>query len=122
MTIKLQCHCGNIGMEVKQLPDLLGDCNCSICRRYKSLWGYYAPEDVTITGEELSSYIWGDKDVDFRRCSNCGCVTHYITTDKCPTKILAVNFRMADPGVYKTVTIRAIDGASNGAPGCSEKI
>ncbi|MGF1733479.1 GFA family protein [Photobacterium kasasachensis] len=110
--MKLQCHCGNIQITVKQLPKELGDCNCSICRRYKALWGYYTPDDVVVKGGEVSSYIWGDKDVEFKRCSHCGCITHYVSTTKCPEKIVAVNFRMAEEKVYQSVKIRKIDGAS----------
>ena len=54
MASKLQCHCGNIGIEVERLLDLLGDCNCSICRLYKSLWGYYAPPVHYIIKWQLS--------------------------------------------------------------------
>jgi len=114
MSIVLKCHCGNIEFTVKQLPEYLGDCNCSICRRYNALWGYYPPElvSISIQGEGSDSYLWGDKEVDFQRCKNCGCITHYTTTELCPEIICAINFRMAAPELYKEVPVKKIDGAS----------
>ncbi len=114
MTIKAKCHCGKIEIAVDVLPDYLGHCNCSICSRYEALWGYYQPKMVTIDTSDAgtSTYIWGDKEVEFHRCKNCGCITHYLTTDLCPDKVVAVNFRMVDSSIYKDVPVKEIDGAS----------
>ena len=61
MSIYAKCHCGRIEISVAELPEYLGHCNCSICRRYEALWGYYPPEVVTINsnGFRTASYIWG---------------------------------------------------------------
>jgi hypothetical protein len=114
MVISAQCHCGNVRITADALPEYLGDCNCSICRRYKALWGYYSPVSVSVeTGDGGTvSYIWGDRQVDFRRCRNCGCITHYVTTELCPTRVVAINFRMVEPALFKNVRIKKIDGAS----------
>ena len=75
--MKVSCHCGNIQLEAN-LPAQVIICNCSICSRYQALWGYYSPEQVSIQvgekGEDF--YIWGDKLLEFVRCTGCGCVTH----------------------------------------------
>jgi hypothetical protein len=114
MSISAKCHCGQIEIIVRELPEYLGHCNCSICRRYEALWGYYPPDAVSINlnGSRTSSYIWGDREVEFHRCENCGCITHYSTTELCPEPIVAVNFRMVEPSLYKQVFIKEIDGAS----------
>lgn len=114
MTISAKCHCGQIEIIVAELPEYLGHCNCSICRRYEALWGYYSPETVLIklNGSGTSSYIWGDREVEFQRCENCGCITHYTTTVLFPESIAAVNFRMVEPSLYKHIFIKEIDGAS----------
>ena len=114
MTITARCHCGDVEITADSLPEFLGDCNCSICRRYKALWGYYAPESVSIKtrGDATVAYIWGDREVAFQHCRNCGCITHYVTTELCPTRVVAVNFRMVDPALYENVRIKKIDGAS----------
>lgn len=66
-----------------------------------------------ISGSDgTSKYIWGDKEVEFHRCNNCGCITHYVTTELCSTDILAINFRMVDSAIYKDVKIKEIDGAA----------
>jgi hypothetical protein len=78
--MQLSCHCGNVKVEV-EMPERVTHCNCSICSRYMSLWGYYDPEQpkVSIGSYGTDSYSWGDKELDFIRCSHCGCVTHYRT-------------------------------------------
>ncbi|MFV8783645.1 GFA family protein [Microbulbifer sp. SA54] len=109
-----RCHCGNISIEVAELPTEVTSCNCSLCRRYAGLWAYYAPGEVNIhyKDTEKSVYIWGDRDIEHHRCHHCGCVTHYITTEKCPVKRVAVNARMADPELLATLKVRQVDGAS----------
>lgn len=38
---KASCHCGKVRIEIGTLPATVTDCNCSLCRRYGALWGYY---------------------------------------------------------------------------------
>jgi hypothetical protein len=66
--ITARCHCGDVEITADALPEILGDCNCSICRRYKALWGYYAPGSVSIKtrGDATAAYIWGDREVAFQ--------------------------------------------------------
>ena len=115
MSIEAKCHCGNIQILVPQLPDTITSCNCSICRRYGALWAYYRPEDVKLNChiEKSVFYIWGDKEVEFHRCSLCGCVTHYVTTEKCDERIFAVNARMLAPEQMRAISVREVDGASS---------
>ncbi|EPJ47850.1 MAG: hypothetical protein OFPII_09200 [Osedax symbiont Rs1] len=109
--MKIQCHCANIVIEVDK-PARVTQCNCSICSRYHSLWGYYAPEQVKIFigASGSDSYAWGDKELDFVRCSDCGCVTHYQTQPGQGTPRVAVNFGM-DRKAVNDVPIRYFDGA-----------
>ena len=118
MKITATCHCGNISLTAGTLPAQLGDCNCSLCSRYKALWGAYHPEAVSvdIKDEGISAYAWGDKQIDFMSCANCHCITHYLTTSQCPQRILAVNFRLVPTDLYTDVPIQKIDGASWPAP------
>ncbi|WP_431686693.1 hypothetical protein [Hahella sp. NBU794] len=48
----------------------------------------------------------------FHRCNLCGCVTHYVTTPKCPEKVVAVNMNMAPLDVLAAIPVREIDGAN----------
>jgi len=111
--MELTCHCGNVSITLPGHPKEAGECNCSICRRYAAVWAYFSPEQVQIKlNEKTAFYCWGDKEVEFHRCDVCGCLTHYITTEKCPDEILAVNMRMAENEILSSLYIRKIDGAS----------
>jgi hypothetical protein len=107
-----QCHCGNISFSVPEKPDTLTECNCSMCHRYGSRWAYYKPADVTVTVKTTptETYQWGDKMIDFHHCSNCGCLTHYTSTDPSSDR-LAINTRMCSLEDTKDIPIRLFDGA-----------
>ncbi|MGL1053802.1 hypothetical protein ACSTD8_21925, partial [Vibrio vulnificus] len=32
--MKLTCHCENVTLILSEIPTEVGECNCSICRRY----------------------------------------------------------------------------------------
>ncbi|MBY5947657.1 GFA family protein [Photobacterium rosenbergii] len=111
--MELTCHCGNVNIKLESPPSEVGECNCSICRRYAASWAYFSPKQVEVTcSEETDFYCWGDKEVEFHRCSICGCLTHYVTTEKCDSNILAVNMKMAENEVLAAIPVRKIDGAS----------
>jgi hypothetical protein len=112
-TLKLTCHCENIQIDVAP-PSQVTSCNCSVCSRYKALWGYYDPQNVKIhvgdAGENI--YIRGDKELEFVRCAKCGCVTHYRTLPGQPDPRVAVNFGMAAEEAIAGVPVRYFDGKS----------
>ncbi|EHZ2552639.1 aldehyde-activating protein [Vibrio vulnificus] len=111
--MKLTCHCENVTLILSEIPTEVGECNCSICRRYSASWAYFSPEQVEVTMTKPTDfYCWGDKEVEFHRCSVCGCITHYVTTAKCLDKILAINMRMAEEEVLSGIAVRNINGAS----------
>lgn len=109
--MKLSCHCGNIEIDVNE-PGDLNCCNCSICSRYQALWGYYEPKFVQIhvgpAGESV--YIWNDREIEFVRCANCGCITHYRTVEGQPAPKIGVNFRMAPPENLGEIPVRYSNG------------
>lgn len=111
--MKIKCHCNNIEITVRQLPEQLTECNCSICRRYNSLWAYYLPEQVKIEiGDKGStSYSWNDKCIEFVFCNRCACVTHYQTLPNDPSPRIAVNFRMAKLQEIEGIKLRLFNGA-----------
>jgi hypothetical protein len=46
---------------------------------------------------ETEFYVWGEKEIQFHRCKNCGCVTHWKPTDpKREGDIFVVNCRMLE--------------------------
>jgi hypothetical protein len=112
--LRATCHCGDVQIEVSEMPDSLTQCNCSICRRYGALWAYFTIDSATVTHAKhaTSVYIWNDKDIEFVHCKTCGCLTHYEDTDKTGSYRVAVNARMMDPLIIEEIGIRVFDGAS----------
>lgn len=111
--IDLNCHCGAIKIEVPATTETVTSCNCSICRRYASLWAYFSPEVVNITAKlgSVGSYSWGDKMIDFHHCRNCGCITHYTSAPSSTKSKVAVNFRLLEAKMLGELKVRYFDGA-----------
>ena len=110
--MKVKCHCNNVIIEVDK-PKQLTECNCSICSRYMSLWGYYEVEEpkIEIGDYGTDSYSWGDQGLDFIRCKKCGCVTHYQTKEGQSDPRVAINFRLSI-ALVADVPVRYFDGAN----------
>ena len=111
--IEASCHCGAVKLEILSEPAEVTDCNCSICRRYGVLWAYYAPAHVSFIATEgaTQSYLWGDKSIEFHRCRNCGCVTHWAAANR-PADRMGVNARLMAPEVLAAAHLRRLDGAN----------
>jgi hypothetical protein len=75
--IHATCHCGAVRLSIPRAPDTLTNCDCSICRRYGTLWAYYTKDEVeVIAGPGVTERCaWGRKSIHFVRCATCGCVT-----------------------------------------------
>lgn len=112
--IEATCHCGNIVLSTEQLNETVTFCNCSICYRIGALWAYYGAEQVAVVQKlESKVYTWGDKLRAYHSCSICGCTTHYTQTLGNGTNRVAINTRMADPELYKSIPILNYDGAKS---------
>ena len=108
------CHCGAVRFEADlDLSAGTGRCNCSICRRYGTLWSYYAPKDVRISAgqDETARYLWGKRHLEFHRCRHCGCVTHWASVDRSVER-MGVNARLMAPEILAAARLRHTDGAS----------
>lgn len=107
------CHCGAVRIEIPRRPRSLTNCNCSICRRYGTLWAYYKASEVSITAapDTLSDYSWGERSIRFVRCNTCGCVTHWEPMQIKEGSRRGVNARNFDPAALGEVRIRKLDGA-----------
>jgi hypothetical protein len=112
--LKATCHCGAVSLEIPRRPRQLTSCNCSICRRYGTLWAYYKVGDVRIHAKPraMESYTWGDKRLTFVRCAKCGCITHWEPVQKKKRDRMGVNTRNLEPETIARVRIRHLDGAS----------
>lgn len=107
------CHCGAVRVEVPRKPRRLTLCNCSICRRYGTLWAYYKTDAVRVVAKRgaTESYVWGDKTLRFLRCATCGCVLCWQGIAKPASGRTGVNARNFDPAVIAGLRIRHFDGA-----------
>ncbi len=113
--MQLQCHCKNVQIELSDTPDSLTQCNCSLCHRYAALWGHFEAEkvDVSVRLKNTVEYIQGDRCIAFHFCPTCGCLTHYLTTDKVAEAKVVINFRMIEPAEIAGIKIRHFDGADS---------
>jgi hypothetical protein len=107
------CHCGAVRLVLPRRPRSLTACNCSICRRYGTLWAYYKAATVRIEHEPgaTAEYLWGDRRLRFVRCARCGCVTHWERAQRTPASRMGVNARLFEPEALGEVRIRRLDGA-----------
>ena len=110
--IEASCHCGAVKLEIQDSPLNVTECNCSICRRYGVLWAYYSPAHVRIVAKDSATeaYLWGEKSIEFRRCRNCGCVTHWAAAAQ-PADRMGVNARLMAPEILAAAQRRRLDGA-----------
>lgn len=89
-------------------------CNCSLCRRYGVLWAYAPRAEVTLKPEApaTDTYAWGGKNVDFHRCANCGCVTHWWPRSAKRDR-MGINIRLFDPQLIEDAEmVRKDSGAT----------
>lgn len=108
------CHCGAVQIEVPRKPRRLTNCNCSICRRYGTLWAYYKCAGVRILAKpgSTSRYSWGHKRLSFVRCKTCGCIMYWEPVQAKAGSMMGVNARNFEPGMIEGVRVRRLDGAS----------
>jgi hypothetical protein len=108
------CHCGAVRVDVPRKPRRLTSCNCSICRRYGTLWAYYSVRDVKVRAKraDLAGYAWGDKSLRFIRCAHCGCVMCWEPLPVADGGRMGVNARNLDPADIEGVRVRRLDGAA----------
>jgi hypothetical protein len=107
------CHCGAVRVTLPRRPRALTACNCSICRRYGTLWAYYQAAQVRIAHAPGATawYAWGERGIHFVRCATCGCVTHWEDARHPRSRRMGVNARLFDPEALGEVRIRRLDGA-----------
>lgn len=114
--MRAACHCGRSALTLSKLAASVTECNCSICRRYGTLWGYHHMEDVELSAlQYMSGYQWGDGALTFHRCSSCGCIMCWTLTkaDGAASTRMGVNYRMLESGAALRLPRKYFDGASS---------
>lgn len=96
--IEGSCHCGAVKWSFDGPLESATACNCSVCRRYGTLWAYgYEGEEIAVTGQ-TQAYGWGRRNLEFHFCPTCGCVAAWRGTSarEDGRRRIAVNLRLAD--------------------------
>ena len=117
MSYEARCHCGAFRLSVPYLPAKATRCNCSWCARVGGLWGYYAPDEVTIISAS-NDRIYDPSNM--KRHHFCGTCSGLIYNDipkwdpqtNRPTEVrqISVNLRMIDDPAVNEIPVREIDG------------
>ena len=118
--LTLSCHCGQLRVRTKKLPDYIHECNCSLCGKTGARWGYFHPSEVSVEGSvegAATGYCRRDKEepgacVNF--CATCGVTTHFVLTESAAARfgnvVMGVNMRLAEAGDLAGIELRYPDG------------
>ena len=114
--MKLFCLCGQSHVETSNRPDFIHECNCTLCSKSGAQWGYFHPDEVSVSGE-TQGYSRADKDApnaEIRFCAICGVTTHFVLTEgaigKFGNTMMGVNMRLANAADLAGIELRFPDG------------
>ncbi len=108
------CHCGSVSWELSVNPDSATACNCTVCRRYATLWAYgYENVDIRVSGK-TNIYQPGDF-LGVHFCASCGCVAYWRANapDDDGQRRIAVNLRLAEIADISDIRVRRFDGLNS---------
>ena len=109
------CHCGGAHWTLTGDPGRVTACNCTLCRRYGTLWAYdFENERITVAGS-TAFYTRADSDdpgLEILFCPTCSCVLAWrgkrVNSDG--RRRMAVNLRLAEPAAVAAIPIDHFDG------------
>lgn len=104
--------CNTVQLGVTRLPRQVTQCNCSVCRRYGTLWAYYRRSAVSITAPRgaLEDYAVRERGLKFVRCRSCGCVICWDGRGKGRDQRMGINTRLLDHALMAGVPVKVLDG------------
>lgn len=108
VAIEGTCICGAVTLAAARMPRKVTQCNCSVCRRYGTLWAYYRRKDARITGKR-EPYVVRRGGLRFMRCAACGCVTSW-EHKRGAGDWIALNARLFDHEKLAAIEISVLDG------------
>ena len=109
------CHCGGARWTLEGDPGPVTACNCTLCRRYGTLWAYdFEGERIRATGR-TTAYTRTDlarAGLETHFCPTCGCVIFWRGLHVGPDgrRRIAVNVRLAAPDAVADLLIDHFDG------------
>jgi hypothetical protein len=109
------CHCGAAHWSLEGDPGGITACNCTLCRRYGTLWAYdYENERIRLTGP-VAAYRRADSadpSLEILFCPTCACVVAWrgLRLSDTGRRRIAVNVRLAPPEAVADLPIDHFDG------------
>ena len=112
LAIEGTCLCKAVRLGATRLPRQVTQCNCSVCRRYGTLWAYYPRSSVSITAPRgaLENYTVRAGGLRFVRCRSCGCVICWDGPGKARDQRMGINTRLLDHARMANVPVKVLDG------------
>ena len=112
LAIQGTCLCNAVQLGATRLPRQVTQCNCSVCRRYGTLWAYYRRSSVSITAPRgaLEHYSARRGGLKFVRCHSCGCVICWDPPGKGRDQRMGINTRLLDHALMADVPVQVLDG------------
>ena len=108
------CHCGRVTLIIPRAPDFINECNCSLCHKLGTIWGYFDPAAMTVSGD-TQSYTRDDCHPPALRthfCGHCSCVTHWSAASALAEGRMGVNMRLFGDAAVAGIEVRRVDGRS----------
>src|SRR5262249_13175610 len=112
LAIQGTCLCSAVQIGATRRPRQVTQCNCSVCRRYGTLWAYYRRTAVSLTAPRggLEEYSVRPKGLRFVRCRSCGCVICWDSHRRAADCRVGINMRLFDQALMAAVPIKVLDG------------
>ncbi len=108
------CHCGKVTIELARKPDYINRCNCTLCMKLGWRCVYLSSDELRIEGE-FDDYVRSDiaePMIRIRRCSSCGCPTHWELLTPPPYERVGVNALLLPEHALDGIETFQVDGAS----------
>jgi len=109
------CHCGACGWTLEGDPGRVTACNCTLCRRYGTLWAYdFENERIRVSGP-VKAYTRSGAEprmLEILFCTTCANVIAWRALKEYPEGRLriAVNVRLAEPEAVAELPVDQFDG------------
>ena len=108
----IACHCGQAKIHLPRKPELVIECNCSLCSKLGWKGAYFSSDELVIEGK-FDSYVRSDIKqpmIRVQRCMHCGTTTHWTPLGEPPYARMGVNARLLDETSLRNVPVRQVDG------------
>ena len=127
MSYQATCSCGSVKIEIADKPSFINNCNCSLCEKIASIWGYFEIFDVGVSGA-TQTFIRPDKSVpvvELHSCTTCLVTTHWVVTKEYQalsgvSNRIGVNMRLFNDSDLAGVEMRFPDGKAWSGEGAFE--